>query len=155
VSQRAEVLTIEGLRWSAGAPQPIVFRSERRTLLAFFAADDERGDDEVVSAEFENCAAITCGFPNDEVLHGHALWGRGLEFYRLHEVKESDWLDELRAVEAVHDQAPTMPFSQARHFVLTFHDSTVEAVADDLVVRDRYPSMEAAAAALAEMVSRT
>jgi len=47
-------------------------------------------------------------------------------------VDNSAWLIELRATEAVHDRAPEVPFGNARHFVLTFHDSTVEAIASDV-----------------------
>jgi hypothetical protein len=48
------------------------------------------------------------------------------------------------AIEAVHDHAPEVPFENARHFVLTLHDSTwrrlelsprartVEAIASDV-----------------------
>jgi hypothetical protein len=66
------------------------------------------------------------------VLHRHRLYGAGLGYYRLHEVDNSAWLLELRAIEAVHDHPPDVPFENARHFVLTFHDSTVEAVASDV-----------------------
>jgi hypothetical protein len=80
------------------------------------------------------------GFPNDEVLHGHPLFSVGLGYYRLHEVVNSAWLMELRAIEAVHDRAPAMPFENARHFVLTFHDSTLEAIAADVRLAGSYPS---------------
>jgi hypothetical protein len=76
--------------------------------------------------------------PNDEVLHGHRLYGAGPGYYQLHEVDNSAWLIELRAIEAVHDHAPRLPFENARHFVLTFHDSTVEAIATDVRLVDSY-----------------
>jgi hypothetical protein len=67
----------------------------------------------------------------------HSHYGAGLGYYRLHEVDNSAWLDELRAIETVHYRPPVMPFENARHFVLTFHvltfhDSTVEAIAREV-----------------------
>lgn len=63
---------------------------------------------------------------------GHRLYGSGLTHCQLHEVLDAAWLAQLRAVEAVHPQAPEAPFRSARHFVFTFHDSTLEAIAVDV-----------------------
>jgi hypothetical protein len=43
-------------------------------------------------------------------------------------VENSSWLRELRAIEAVHDRAPAVPFEKERHFVLTFQDSKSKPV---------------------------
>jgi hypothetical protein len=96
--------------------------------IAFYAWGARPGGQEVVTAEFIRCTSFRMGFPNDEALHGHPLWGHGLEAYRAHEVSDSAWLGQLRTIEAAHPQAPAVPFENARHFVLTFHDSTVEAI---------------------------
>jgi hypothetical protein len=121
--------------WSAGAPQPFVLSSEDRTLVGFVAAEQISGaaDRESVSvAELAACTSFKFGFPNDEVLHGHPLFDAGLDYYHLQEVENSSWLRELRAVESVHDRAPAVPFEKERHFVLTFQDSTLEAIAADI-----------------------
>jgi hypothetical protein len=44
----------------------------------------------------------------------------------------------VRATEAFHDHAPEMPFENARHFVLTFHDSTVEAITRNVRIVGSY-----------------
>jgi hypothetical protein len=114
--------------------------------LAFYLADHDIVDgQEVRVAEFVGCTSVV--FPNDEALHGHRLWGKGLEFYALHQVVDSEWLRELRNVERVHERASDAPFPHSQHFVLTFHDSTLEAVA--VVSRGSYPSMTAALMAMA------
>lgn len=56
----------------------------------------------------------------------------------------SAWLAELRAIEAVHDHAPEVPFENARHLVLTFHDSTLEAIATGARFAGSYLSRAAA-----------
>jgi hypothetical protein len=111
--------------------QPFVVSSEDRTLVGFVAAEQVSGaaDRESVSvAELIMCTLFKFGFPNDEVLHGHPLFDAGLGYYQFHEVENSSWLRELRAIEAVHDRAPVVPFEMERHFVLTFQDSTLEAI---------------------------
>lgn len=127
----AKRLDIAGLRWDAGAPEPFVLATEQRTLFSFWASTDE-GDERAV-AELVGCTSVTFGFPNDEVQHGHRLFANGLEFYQLHEVHNSAWLRELRGVERHHPASSAKPFVSSRHFILLFHDSTLEAIANDVV----------------------
>ena len=149
VHERAEVVEIEGLEWSAGAPIPVVVASEYRTLFAF-----ETREARIQTAEFIGCTCVRFGFPNDEVLDGHPLWGRGLTFYRAHEVIDSTWLADLRAIESVHDQAPETPFAESSHFVLTFHDSTLEAVARRIALGNAYETVADALAAMSSAVTQ-
>ena len=123
--------------------------SEHRALIAFHSGDVRSDRDEVCTAEFIGCDSLRMGFPNDEAQQGHPLSAHGLEFYRLHEVANSSWLSDLRAVEAVHPYAPARPFADRRHFVLTFHDSMVEAIAESIVVGPSYVTMDQAIDALA------
>ena len=118
---------------------PLVLSSERRTFVVF---DQDEGSTplSVGAIEFAGCVALTSGFPNDEVLRGHRLWNRGLEFYKVHEVIDSSWLAEMQAIEHHHDQSADLPFKGVRHYVLTFHDSTIEALATALIVVGTYPS---------------
>lgn len=135
MKERAVPIDVPGLAWSAGAPEPFIVSSEQRTLIGFYARSEDAGQsdsDAVTVAELVGCTSVKFGFPNDEVLHGHRLHGAGLNYYHLHEVDNSAWLIELRAIEAAHDHAPEVPFENARHVVLTFHDSPVEAIASDV-----------------------
>lgn len=150
MTERAVAIKIDGIEWSAGAPQPVLLQSETRAFIAFHGRTDQVEEDEVVVAEFISATSIKAGFPNDEVLHGHRLWGHGLEFYSTHEVFDSSWLKELRAIESAHPQSSPVPFPDARHFVLAFHDSTVEAIARDLVLHSRHRSMMKAVSSLGE-----
>jgi hypothetical protein len=130
-----------GLTWSAGAAEPFIVSSEQRTLIGLYARSedaDQSDSDAVTVAELVGCISVKFGFPNDEVLHGHQLYGAGLGYYQLHEVHNSAWLIELRSIEAVHDHAAEVPFENAHHFVLTFHDSTVEAIASDVMLVGSY-----------------
>ncbi|HKY14900.1 MAG TPA: hypothetical protein VJM33_08230 [Microthrixaceae bacterium] len=145
---RAVVLDVPDLTWSAGAPAPVLVASEDRTLFAF-----EHTDGQARIAEFVGCVAVRFGFPNDEAQHGHPLWNAGLSFYAAHEVSDSPWVSELRAIEAVHPMAAALPFPEARHFMLTFHDSMMEAVARDVAVVSRHRSVEDAVGVSAAAVT--
>lgn len=155
VAERAVVLDIDDLQWDSGAPMPMLLSSELRTLFAFYRPDHDVQDGlEVQTAEFVRCTAVKFGFPNDEVLHGHRLWGAGLTFYAAHRVDESEWLKELRRIEAVHDRSPTNPFADSQHFLLAFHDSTLEAVATRIEMQARYETLGAAVQAMAAELTR-
>jgi hypothetical protein len=154
MAERAVRTEIPGLRWSAGAPEPVLIAGETRTLFAFYRWEDGSSEDAVQTAEFVGCTSVTFGFPNDEALQGHPLWGRGLEFYALHEVEESSWLDGVRSIEKAHpDSLAVLPFADTRHFVLTFHDTTLEALARQIIALDRYRNMHEAVSALAAAIS--
>ena len=69
------------------------------------------------------------GHPNDEVLHGHSLWGKGLTFYEAHIVHDSPWLEEHRQMNAVHDYHSDATWERLHHRFVAFHDEVVEALA--------------------------
>ena len=58
-------------------------------------------------------------------------------------------MSELRAIEAAHPDAPAVPFADSRHFLLTFHDSMVEAIAGSIEAGPSYGAMGQAIEALA------
>jgi hypothetical protein len=153
MSERAVPLRLPGLNWSAGSPEPFVVSSEQRTFVAFFRSDDSRPADigKVIVVELAGCTAVKFGFPNDEALHGHRLYAAGLNHRQLHEVLDSAWLTHVRTVEAAHSRAPEVPFRNARHFVFTFHDSTLEAIAVDVSLVGIHDSRAGAVKQMATM----
>jgi hypothetical protein len=129
--------------------------SEYRTLFAFYRDELEVTDgQEVRVAEFGDCLAVMFGFPGDEVLGGHRLWGRGLAYYAIHEVLESAWLEEMRAIERRHIHAPTAPFADVKHYVLTFYDTTLEALARQLRPVSTHSTMAEAISTMAAALWR-
>ena len=123
--------------------------SDQHTFVIVRDTDSDLRAGEVVAMELRGCIAVMSGFPNDEVLHGHRLWGNGLQFYEAHEILDSRWIEYLADIERHHDQAPETPFAEARHFLLSFHDSTLEAIATELVVVGTFESLPRA---LSELV---
>ena len=141
-----------GIRWSAGAPAPTGLADETSAYLVFDLPETAEEPLGTGLVTWRRCVAITFGFPNDEAQHGHRLW-RGKDdappFYSAVEVANSVWIEELRATERVHPLASETPFSDARHFVLLFHDSTFECIADGYEVERRPESAEQVVAELA------
>jgi hypothetical protein len=79
--------------------------------------------------------SVKIGFPDDEVLRGHPLGGSGLEFCRAHEVKNSPWITELMDVDRAREGFDESQWTGRRHYVLTFHDETLECVAKWTIAR--------------------
>lgn len=142
-AQRVDV----GVRWDAGAPMPVLL-SGLRTFVAFYlsARDplfsgtdprvrDPHADHGIGVVEFKRVTSVKIGSPNDEVLRVHPLWGSGLEFYSAHEVKNSPWIIELMEMNRAHERFDESQWSGRRHFMLTFHDETLECVAKWTITR--------------------
>ncbi|MEQ1702183.1 MAG: hypothetical protein ABMA25_18885 [Ilumatobacteraceae bacterium] len=146
--ERAEPISIDGLDWDAGAPMPVVISTDRRTLFACHLLQD----DEVVVAEFVRCTSVRKGLPNDEVVHG-LPFAAGLDIYGVNVIHGSRWLYDLQQIESVHERSAGHPiFSEQRHFFLGLKDTSLEAIAKDLVVIGRFPTMDDA---IAEMLRLT
>ena len=147
--QRAEVVEVPGLAWDGGAPMPVLIATEYRKLFAcYLPGNDER----VVVAEFEGCSSVRFGLTNDEVVHGHPC-GADLMGYRVHVVHNSPWLDELRSIESVHRRAAEHPFANSHHYFLTFHDSSLEAIATDVAAVGSFDSMSEAVAEMLRLAN--
>jgi hypothetical protein len=120
-----------GLYPERGAPEPTLLQSRQRAILVFAATARDRAVTAV--AEFTGCLATRFGYPGDEELPGHPLYGKGLRYYNISEVLHSSWLDQL------HQQSiglfPDGPdWEQQRHFVITLHGSTFECLAEDITI---------------------
>jgi hypothetical protein len=119
-----------------GAPNPALKRVEDRLYLAYLchnpafpgwdngAPPDHPGFDLFCALlRFDGVSEHYIGPPNDEALHLHPLYSHGLRPYDFWEIQGSP-----KAVGDLH------------HWVLTFHDETVEVVAKIAsVVKSRIP----------------
>ena len=79
--------------------------------------------------EFERCYSHRLGGPNDEVIQGHPLNGKGLEAYRAHEIRNSKWLAAERATNSVHSQFREESWTRTKHYFLYFNDECFECLA--------------------------
>ena len=140
------------LPWDTGAPLPHLLQNDDRTFLVFVLADIGRNSDgsyasvrrpddansvNVAIVEFKRCLCTKMGTPNDEVLHGHPLHGKGLESYCAMRVLNSAWIKELQAINSVHSRYSPESWGDLSHFIFGFHDCTFECVAESFVVEPR------------------
>ena len=75
---------------------------------------------------------VKFGYPNDEALPGHPLYPKGLTFYGIFEVRDSSWSRALAEQNLVSFPNPSPSATSGRHFVVTFHDSTLECIAEGI-----------------------
>jgi len=128
---------------SVGAPCPVVVASEHHLFVAYLVQEAPAGWDgttvRVVGPDttgepaamirFVNYYATMFGPPNDEAFEGHPLAERGLHPYGAFEIVDSSWVRQLERMNSVHPYHEPEVFKSYRHFVLAFHDSTLECIA--------------------------
>ena len=111
----------------AGVPNPRLVANEPSVLLRYNSTKDR-----VAIAHFPRVSSVVFGAPNDETLEGHRLWAKGLKHYSVSEVRNSSWIDLLERQNAVHDRHNKTRFLEGKkHYVFTFHDSTLEIIATE------------------------
>jgi hypothetical protein len=149
--------------WDIGAPMPMLVASGWKTLLLYLAhTPDPQWDGTSVTpvdpasptvqpialAEFVGCSASKFGGPNNEVIHGHPLSGKGLEAYGAHLIANSRWLAEQEQINSVHDYYSPAKWRDLRHYMLLFHDEMFECLATAHrieVFQDSFPNVLALA----------
>jgi hypothetical protein len=132
---------------SVGAPCPLLYATEQDLFVTYFLENrDEQWDGTTIRiitpgstdepsiiVRFHGVFLHTFGSPGDEALHGHRLYTLGLQPYAYFEVLGSSWLDELERRNRVHSRHDKELYSSVRHFIFTFHDTTLEVLADSYI----------------------
>jgi hypothetical protein len=135
--------------WDVGAPRPLVLASESTVCLIYLinepdpagdgtydlkdvkVMDPRSGDSRPLAlVQFLGCRVFQFGGPNDEVMNGHPLYGKGLSPYGAHRVANSRWLAEQQRINSVHWQYDPSSWLGTYHYVLLFHDSLFECLAN-------------------------
>ncbi len=131
--------------WDTGAPMPHVLSSGHVMRLVYLVNEpdpewdgsyvnliDPADPHELAVVSFEECIIHKFGGPNDEVVSGHPLYGKGLEPYAAHEVVNSSWIVEQQQINSVHSQYSVERWKTCRHFLLLFHDDMFECDSQQL-----------------------
>lgn len=142
------LLPIDVPQSAPGAPLPHVFADEGRLLIAYIINTPDSSFDgtnprSISPATADQSIAILTadpyrvfqfGPPNDEAISGHRLYGLGLQPYSAFEVLNSSWIASQEKANRVHSRHMPELFSAYRHFIWTFHDSTLEFIAESFSV---------------------
>jgi hypothetical protein len=113
-----------------GVSNPSLQQDDNSAILRFNAAaklaDGSFGAHGIAEVSFAVCSITRFGYPNDEALPGHPLYGRGLAAYGIFEVHNSQWDRVLREQNLV--SFPNWQWPSRKHLVFSFHDSTFECI---------------------------
>ncbi len=117
-------------RMDAGAPSPAIHAADGTLVVAYRVAEPAAGafQEGFALVQFTGVLQHTFGYPNDEALAGHPLFGAGLSLYAFNEVVRSPYVVELGARNAKSFPDSEPRFTQLRHWIVTFHDETLEVV---------------------------
>jgi hypothetical protein len=144
------------VQWDFGAPLPHLLTNDCRTFLVFFLRDidpewdgtyinvrhaDSESPSNLAVVEFNRCICTKMGTPNDEVLLGHPLAGKGLDWYSPFRVENSPWIKELEAINSIHHNYNPEHWRSFNHYIFGFHDSTFECVAKSFTVDMRVATL--------------
>lgn len=117
----------------AATAGPVLLQSAQSTFLIFNAMKRDLGVDGYVDAgraicEFPGCRITKFGYPNDEawsaIPRTHGL------SYDVCEVADSEWDEETVALN--RHRFPDVAMRKKRHFLIPFHDSSFECIAEDI-----------------------
>ena len=139
---RDKVVAIDSVPQSSiGAPIPLVISDENTLLLAYCLEGTEPLDGQEVRVvgpstegecialvKFERFQIYSFGSPNDEAFSGHPLAERGLKAYGCYEIKNSSWVRNLEKLNRVHPNHSKSLFDDLKHYIFSFHDTTLEIV---------------------------
>lgn len=128
---------------SVGAPCPVLFATELALYVTFYLNDadptwdgtsvrvvgPDTTNEPSIIVKFDCVTAHYFGMPNDEAISGHHLYPLGLKPYSYYEVINSSWRDELEKMNRVHPRHKKAHYDDAKHFIFTFHDTTLEVLA--------------------------
>ena len=119
-----------------GREAPIVLCADSTTVLVCEASransDGIYEDIGYAIVEFPLCDWSTFGYPNDEAIEGHPMYGKGLDSYDAFEVFNSPW--KRRMTEQNRVAFPDTKESATRHLIFSFHESTFECLAEQIEV---------------------
>lgn len=114
------------LNIDSGGTMPEIKADEHNLEVTFFLFDsDNRG-----KLKFKSVLQFTFGYPNEEVIEGHRYSKLGLTPFSFFEVEGSEILKKIIEANRVHPYHKDEMFNRFRHFVLPFHDTTLEVIAE-------------------------
>jgi hypothetical protein len=155
---KEKVVHIELPQSSVGAPLPKILSDESSLYVAYYLESsqnftngtsikevtEESTDETVGIISFELFLAYQFGAPNDEAIDGHPLSSKGLRPYGSFIIENSKWLKYFEKINRVHPEHKKEDFEFLNHYILTFHDTTLEIIAKDYSVEIFNGSMQQA-----------
>jgi len=113
----------------SGATMPVVLADDSRMVFGYRLPQHAKHDFALFRIDL--CLIHKFGYPNDEALRGHRYSDAGFDYYNAYEVVGSEWIDEMNRANAVSFPGDLNAFQSSKHFIFSFHDTTLEFVCDE------------------------
>ena len=111
---------------------PAVYSDETGLTCAYVIGATHAESGSTAILHFEGVLYYAMGYPNEEALKAHSLYANGLGFYGFHLVENSPLIADLDRRNQVHERhVPGAYMTRFRHWIITFHDETLEVVASN------------------------
>lgn len=110
-------------------PTPLVLTDGLTTLVLFESIESKPEARRTGVLRFHHCASSKLGDPNDEVIEGHPLYGKGIRVGGNYIVENSPWLEETRAINSVHPQYDPKHWRSLNHYLMFFKEWAFECLA--------------------------
>jgi hypothetical protein len=120
---------IEPPSMSPGAPCPAVHSDGHNLICAYYLHSHAEAGRSVALLKFDVVLQYRIGYPNEEALLGHPLYQFGLRPYRFYTVENSPLIDEIEKQNSCHSQHRPGIYAKFRHWIVMFHDETLEVLA--------------------------
>jgi hypothetical protein len=125
----------------ASYESPVLYITERELLISYLIAPvalSVEDQEECAVVKFSGVSVFTYGYPNDEALPGHPLFGDGLKYYSFNVMENSPRIEEMRKQNAVRFPASGSLWNDCKPFIVTFQDETLEVVCREISFLGRY-----------------
>lgn len=114
----------------AGTPKPAIYSDDSGLTCAYIIGASHAESGSTAILHFDSVLYHAFGYPNDEALSGHALYGCGLEHYQFHVINGSPLIEDFDQRNRIHKRHEPGAFQKRfRHWIITFHDETLEVLA--------------------------
>jgi hypothetical protein len=136
-----------GVAWEPNAPEAILLSADLGPTALALQTHPDDDDKRCVVLVWTGCRYACMSPPNDEAIHGHRLWDKGLSAVMwVGVVHDSYLIGGLEQQNRVHPFHNPSLFEGLTHYVLPLKECVVEVVARAVVVRRVDGTTEAAAA---------
>ena len=121
--------------WTVSSDFESCYRGIHQSWIAYNCFRSESPENtQIAIIRLIHAYSLRAGGSNDEVIEGHPLFGSGIHNCGAFIICNSNWIDSERRIQSVHDQFSQSQWDVLRHFMWTFHDGIVEAIAEGVSV---------------------
>jgi hypothetical protein len=116
----------------SGAPTPAIYSDGSGLTCGYVIGATHPESGHTAILHFDGVLYYAMGYPNDEALNAHPLYANGLGFYGFYAIENSPLIADLDHRDQAHKRHVAGAYiKRYRHWIISFHDETLEVVARD------------------------